>query len=261
MGVIRCRFIFSGKNDGLTPDFLEVQSIKSYLGTVAAGFQREFERFEAQVSKQAADMDEDTRDRYMEDCAETADELTRHFPTFAWQTSFVAIYTLLEDDMLSIARTLGTHLGITLEPDDLKDKGIFAAKKYLESLCGITFPERDRPWQEVLHYNRLRNVIVHSRGRVRRKNEAIRNYVRDKKSKSLTIDNLDRRRPRGSSASRFWRTLRRCWRHCSSSRGRRFERLPRSDEFGPGGPWGAIPRGPPAFFPPANMGFIGCVCP
>lgn len=170
----------------------EVESIRIYLGTVAASFQREFERFEAHVSERAADMDEDTRERCMEDCAETAHELTRHFPTFAWQTSFVSVYTLLEDDMLAIARTLGQHLGITLDPDDLKDRGIFAAKKFLESLCGISFPEGGRPWQEVLHYNRLRNVIVHSRGRVRgMKNERpIRNYVRG--TKSLSLDNLDR---------------------------------------------------------------------
>jgi hypothetical protein len=170
----------------------EVQSIKSYLGTVAAGFQREFEQFEKHVSETAAGMDEDDRDRYMEDCAETAHELTQHFPTFAWQTTFVAIYTLLEDDMLSIARVLGTHLGISLDPDDLKDKGIFAAKKYLESLCGIAFPDKEHPWQEVLHYNRLRNVIVHCRGRVKRSSneKKIRSYVTGKKS--LSLDNLDR---------------------------------------------------------------------
>jgi hypothetical protein len=170
----------------------EVQSIKSYLGTVAAGFQWEFERFEQHVSEQAADMDEDVRDRYMDDCAETAHELTQHFPTFAWQTTFVAIYTLLEDDMLNIARNLGTHLGISLDPDDLKEKGIFAAKRYLESLCGIAFPEKEHAWQEVVHYNRLRNVIVHCRGRVKpsTNEKKIRSYVRGKKT--LNLDNLDR---------------------------------------------------------------------
>ena len=170
----------------------EVESIKGYLGTVASSFQREFEQFEAHMVERAASMDHDTRDRYVEDCAETAHELSSHFPSFAWQSSFVAIYTLLEDDMLNIARILGTHLGITLDPDDLKDKGIFAAKRYLESLCGIAFPQAERPWQEVLHYNRLRNVIVHARGRIGRTRceKAIRNYVRGKDS--LSLDNLDR---------------------------------------------------------------------
>jgi hypothetical protein len=162
------------------------------MGTVAAGFQRGLEPFEKHVSETAAGMDEDVRDRYMEDCAETAHELTQHFPKFAWQTTFVAIYTLLEDDMLSIARTLGRHLSISLDPDDLKDKGIFAAKKYLESLCGIAFPDKEHPWQEVLHYNRLRNVIVHCRGRVKRSTneKKVRRYVTGKKS--LSLDNLDR---------------------------------------------------------------------
>ena len=170
----------------------EVESIKSYLGTVASGFQREFERFGASVSERTAKMDEEARNRYMEDCAELAHELTNHFPNFAWQTSFVAVYTLLEYEMLFVARILGRHLDIKLDPDDLKDKGIFAAKKYLEDLCGITFPENARPWQEVIHYNRLRNVIVHSRGNVRRtkREKALRNYVRGKNS--LSLDNLGR---------------------------------------------------------------------
>jgi hypothetical protein len=170
----------------------EVQLIESYLVTVASGFRSAFERFQARVSKQAADMDEGTRNRCMEDWAESAHELTRHFPNFAWQTSFVAIYTLLEDHMLSITRTLGKHLRITLDPDDLQDKGIFAAKKYLKSLCAIAFPEGEHAWQEVLQYRLLRNVIVHFRGHVKgaRREEAIRNYVRG--NKYLSLDNLDR---------------------------------------------------------------------
>ncbi len=47
--------------------------------------------------------------------------------------------------MLGIARIVGRRLGVKLDPDDLRDKGIRAAKKYLEGLCGVVFPAGGAP--------------------------------------------------------------------------------------------------------------------
>ncbi len=118
--------------------------------------------------------------------------LTQHFPEFIWQATFVAIYSFLEDQMHGICRIVAELLDIKIDRGDLRDEGIRAAKKYLERICGITFPEEKHPWQEALHYNSVRNSIVHARGYVdRTKNaEKIRNYVQGKQS--ITIDNFDR---------------------------------------------------------------------
>jgi hypothetical protein len=41
-----------------------------------------------------------------------------------------------------------------------------------------------------LHYNRLRNAFAHARGRVKKEDKKVRNYVAMKKS--ITIDEKDR---------------------------------------------------------------------
>lgn len=146
----------------------ETASLKCYLGTIASGFQSEFAAFHAHVQAQAADMDEDTQQRYMEDRADTAHDLTSEFPRRAREATFVLAYSILEDDLLNIARNVGLHLGITKDPEKGKDKGIFAARSFLVDSCGIAFPEQGKPWQEILEYNRLRNAVVHKRGRIHR---------------------------------------------------------------------------------------------
>ena len=166
----------------------DVEAIRDYIQTVDSAFKE----FEAQVAKEEAKLPEHAKAAFFEDEAQTAFNLTRHFPEFAWETTFVAIYSFLEDEMLGIARIVGRRLGIKLDPDDLRDKGIRAAKKYLQHLCSVAFPEGKHPWQEALHYNRVRNAIVHSRGRLKRSKYGarIQKYVQGKKS--VTIDSFNR---------------------------------------------------------------------
>jgi hypothetical protein len=172
----------------------EICWIDYYIATVASAFNRELKEFDAVVARWAAKVPEDLKGAFYEHASgsEPARNLTQRFPEFAWQTTFVAIYSFLEDEMLGICRVVGERLGIKLDPNDLRDEGIRAAKKYLEDRCGIPFPGESHPWQEALHYNRLRNAIVHVRGYVNRskKAETIRRYVQG--NESVAIDNFDR---------------------------------------------------------------------
>jgi hypothetical protein len=144
----------------------DIRVIRRYIETVTASFQRESQENEAYFAKQAENAHEDEIQSLAESWGEEAGLLDDHFPAFALQTTFVATYALLEAKMMALARVVGKHLGLGIGPEDLKDKGIFAAKKYFEKLCGVAFPASTRPWQEVLNYNRIRNVFAHSQGRV-----------------------------------------------------------------------------------------------
>ncbi len=84
------------------------------------------------------------------------------FPAFALQTTFVATYTLLEDELCDIARAGGLHLKVELDPEDLGDKGIHAAKKYFQKLYGINIAD-DPNWHLMIRYGQLRNVCAHRR--------------------------------------------------------------------------------------------------
>jgi hypothetical protein len=170
----------------------EIYAIRRYIDTVTSSFAREIKDYESYIEKQiAAAPDDDAIQSLGEVLGEAQGFLVDHFPSFALETTFVATYSLLEDEMLEIARFMGQHLGVNLVPEELSDKGIHAAKTYLEKLCGIAFPAAKHPWQEVLHYNRLRNVFAHRRGRVKEDDKKVRKYVEGKKA-SIQIDEHDR---------------------------------------------------------------------
>jgi hypothetical protein len=170
----------------------EIYAIRYYIDNVTSSFERGLKAYESYIEKQIAGApDDDAIQSLGEGLGEAQGFLGDHFPSFALETTFVATYSLLEDEMLEIARLTGRHLGIALVPEDLSDKGIHAAKTYLEKLCGIAFPAGKHPWQEALHYNRIRNVFAHQRGRVKKDDNKVRKYVEGKKT-SIQIDEHDR---------------------------------------------------------------------
>ena len=93
---------------------------------------------------------------------------------------------------MGIARLGGSRLKISLGPDELNDKGIRAAKKYLDKLCGVKVPNDD-PWQAATKHGLLRNVFSHSRGRVKKDNNDVRRYVAANPD-LIRIDDHDRLR-------------------------------------------------------------------
>src|SRR5205823_3270667 len=135
----------------------EVQVIQYYLFTLDSAFRREVKEFDGLVARWASKVPDHRKARFYESASrsELAVYLNQRFPGFTWQSTFVAIYSFLEDEMFRICRILSEHLGIKLDPTDLREEGIRAAKKYLEDLCGIPFPEKKHAWQETLHYNRI----------------------------------------------------------------------------------------------------------
>jgi hypothetical protein len=168
----------------------EIEAIRRYIVSVTSTFESERRSNKENLNKQAKEVSENEAEWLHYDWYESEYYLGRHFPAFALQTTFVATYSLLEDEMVNLARVVGRKLGIKLDPDDLKHTGIHAAKVYLESLCGIEFPETTNPWQQAIHYGRLRNVCAHARGRVKEGDTKVRNFVESKK-KMLRIDDYD----------------------------------------------------------------------
>lgn len=160
----------------------EAGFIRDYVESTATAFDAAFDVFDAKVAEAASKLPEDCRAALYEDESQRAFNLKRDFPALSWLTTFVSIYSFLEDEMLGLAETLGQQIGIKLKPDDLRHSGIFAAKVYLTELCGIAFPTSKRPWQEIQHYNRIRNAIVHRRGNLFRSKHAkqIDAYIKGK---------------------------------------------------------------------------------
>jgi hypothetical protein len=169
----------------------EMNYLREYLHAVETGFQKAFEAFDEETGEVLKAHPESRHEWIMENRSADAFNLAEYFPQHAWQTAFVSIYSTLEDEMIELCGRVGRFLGVKLTVSDLKDKGIFAAKKYLETLCGVPFPTGKRPWQEIQHYNRLRNVVVHARGRLigAKDPKVIAKYVGGKRKELVTLHN------------------------------------------------------------------------
>ncbi|HLN30051.1 MAG TPA: hypothetical protein VK395_20075 [Gemmataceae bacterium] len=168
----------------------EIEAIRRYTDSVTSAFERERRNYEEYLHHRMRGASRHEAESLNDDWCESEHYLGLHFPAFALQTTFVATYSLLEDEMVNLARVLGRKIGIKLDPDDLKHTGIHAAKMYLESLCGIEFPEVTHAWQQAIHYGRLRNVCAHARGRVKDGDTKVRTFI-ETKNKLLTIDHYD----------------------------------------------------------------------
>ncbi len=168
---------------------VKLDEIRDYLTVVDSGFARAFDEFDARVAAEAEKLPEAFRESLYEDESVTAFNLTEHFPSFTWQTTFVALYSLLEHEMFAACRQMRHIQKHLIGPEDLKDKGIFAAQKYVEKVCRVAFPEKGRPWQEILHYNKVRNVLVHNQGELKHTVEGLRQYVASRKN--LSVDHND----------------------------------------------------------------------
>jgi hypothetical protein len=162
----------------------ELGSIRRYLDAVESAFDREFQAFDARVAAQAAGMSEEAVATLVEDESLAAFDLTEHFPAFSWQTTFVAIYTLLEHELFELCRQLHHDLALPIGHNELKGHGIQIARTYLEKLCKLPIPAGDPTWLEVKCYNPIRNVIVHARGDIYKgkHHQEIKKYVAGKTS-------------------------------------------------------------------------------
>jgi hypothetical protein len=164
----------------------EIETIRRYLDSVTSAFAQEYKRHEESLQEIPDDLPDHEAESYAEIHAEMQTYYIDRFPAFALETIFVSTYAFLEDEMMTICRHIGNHLKIELGPEKLSDKGIEAAKTYLEKLCDIAVPN-DRLWQQAKMYGQLRNIFSHARGRVKDDNKTVQHYVAANTGK-LSID-------------------------------------------------------------------------
>jgi hypothetical protein len=88
--------------------------------------------------------------------------LVGEFPSLLRSSSFVAIYSSLENALDQLCLGVRHALGLRAEPSDLKDRGIKRARTYLERVACVGFPPSSPAWKDLLEYNLLRNIVVHN---------------------------------------------------------------------------------------------------
>ncbi len=142
--------------------------LENYLKITEEYLQKAKNDFETHIQEQAkrlstADLPPEELDEINEfyqekhwDCAET-------FPRIFRSSFFVAAYSLLEHKMAIICRQLKKDKQIPISWSDLKGDALDQFKLYCKT-ASLELSYNSKTWQEVQHYSRVRNCIVHNRG-------------------------------------------------------------------------------------------------
>lgn len=83
---------------------------------------------------------------------------------------------------------------IPLSPSDLRDKGVFCSKKYLEVVADISLSISEDKWEEFRMTNKIRNILAHNNSVLLRKQDGnyadtnLADYIRNTKYVSISKD-------------------------------------------------------------------------
>jgi hypothetical protein len=171
----------------------EIEAIRRYLEMVTSTFRRELDSYKAYLLRTRKISSDDDAQAVGEDIGEAEHYYADAFPLIALQTTFVSIYTLLEHEMLDLARWAGSKRGDARNPERIpRDgrcmSGIYAARAFFND---HSVPVPTGPtWSEVEAYYSIRNAVAHCRCDLRhaRGSAKVRAYVAVNPT-LLTIEN------------------------------------------------------------------------
>jgi hypothetical protein len=164
----------------------QLDVFEQYVWTVDSALKREKDADHAHIEEVLAKMPEERHSDYLSDTVPEMQYLQETIPLMFWNAAFLSMYFFLEHQLVNLCRHYQKDRKLQIGPEDLKDQGIQAARKYLEKVLLLPFPA-DTTWNELMHYNRVRNVFVHNGGKVSTKEEpttlgkSVRGYAATKK--------------------------------------------------------------------------------
>lgn len=183
-------------------DKLKKRMLKDWIGiglselsecssSLEGSIEMDRKRLSEWIDKRSENLTEEQKEQLVEFYLDDYSKITDVIPNIFRSSLFVSYYSFLESTLLTICRHLINDNNYKLDPDDLRDTGIFKAQTYLKKVAGIKFPDNISSWNNIIYYNRIRNHIVHDQRRIPKSSvEKIKPFV--KKNKWLKIDSMNR---------------------------------------------------------------------
>lgn len=141
----------------------ELQQMRDYLDTISIMFQDYEEKLEKKyMLEELTDMDEEDEDRY-EQYLQNFASVKGDFPRRFYSSFIVSWFSLIEDGLINLCKSLDLSLKITIDELDKFGKGVNRAKNFLEKTANYKIDQNH--WNELTHVIKIRNYIVHTGGR------------------------------------------------------------------------------------------------
>jgi len=116
-------------------------------------------------------------------------KIVSEFPKILRESFFITLYAFFENTLTVLCEKKREKRNYSLEISDIRDKGIFAAKTYIEKVANFPFPEQSSYWKDICVYNKIRNCIVHRGGQIAdRDKKLIEKFTKRKLSIDLILE-------------------------------------------------------------------------
>ena len=164
----------------------DIRVLREYHERVQEFLQAQIEKFNDEFNESLEDQLELDRGWDIDNEIDRFNELSEEMPAILRTTVLVAAYSRLEALLLSLCDGFRGLKQLQLAPKDLRDSGIFAAKTYFTKVAHVSFPSDTSEWAEFQFVNKLRNILVHSDGRVKPTNDTLCDQIADDPRLSVT---------------------------------------------------------------------------
>jgi hypothetical protein len=159
--------------------------LEAYLDTVQRALNREKQHLGSWLDKELAGLDEDAADERAELYAEDFEQLTTTFPEIARRSAFLMIYSTFEHALQVFCWRIQKIKNQDFGPEDLRGE-FCGTDAYLQRLAGIKLSGL-REWQKIDVLRRIRNMLVHQGGNVRKNDVKFRALI--KATPGTSLDN------------------------------------------------------------------------
>ncbi len=146
---------------------IKIEEMRDYLDTLNKQLDQMPKDYEKRIEAGAEGIeDEDERDEYYEWHSDFYWRYKETFPRIFLNSYHISAYSLLESEIYSVARRVGEKKHEVFDVSDIKGRDYLeSASSYIKKLTLIdaaTFSS----WSSLKEGQRLRNIIVHSNGKV-----------------------------------------------------------------------------------------------
>ena len=166
---------------------IEFDHLRSYAETLESALEKLHKDLDKEIRqhfKKAPPLTQEDIQEREDLIGEKSREILDIFPYIMRNSLFITLYSLLEHELDSLCDCICEEKNYSVKRSDLRGKGIHRAKTYLKKVAGVDFPDTTPSWTAIVHYNYIRNFIVHNDGELDNIKRArkVREFVGDTSS-------------------------------------------------------------------------------
>ena len=171
---------------------INFENLREHIKTIEKLIKQEQVNFTQRIEEEAKQLSIEERDDFYEWYSDKYWHLNDVFPDLNRNSIFLVAFSNFEYELFSISRIISKELSPDSKIDEYSGNGIEKVKKYFNRVLEIPFPSETQEWNKIQIYKKIRNIIVHNGGKVRKieSNENLMSFINNEKF--ISLDNFNR---------------------------------------------------------------------